>query len=1318
MQVTVFQCGPAANDSERKAVERLRRGLQAELGDGVWILLANLSFSVTHRLQSDEIDIVAIGPPGARVIEVKHWADRHRPLLDDEADRVANKARKIGTTLRNRASDLPYVDGAILVTQEASRARKLAAAGPVRGIGVHTLAGWKDAIGLDKPDVLSPARVRALAEALAPKAQAAADGTLKRLAGYADLTLRSRREERFHRVYKAVHATRRDRAILHLYDLSLSAGGDGRAARRGYEAIHRLQRHAWAPRILDTWQDAPGYAGEMYFFAIADPAAPTLAERANDESWPPEARAHFARNAVRALETLHEGGADGDGPEAMLHRSLTPRTLLVKHDNSPILTAFEWTRISAQHSVAPAARGAAETDPFAAPEVRAQGLGAADRRSDVYSLCSALREAFAGRDDETSRSVAAILDRGARDAPEERPALCALDEALSALLGDPLPPPRPPPVRYWSEGQEFRFGDHDYRVVEKLGAGGVGAAFKIVRIDRTADEDLGTFVAKVAHNERDGAAVLRAYRRAQPVLGRNAALSAIFEIASEWRENEAIALMSWVDGGALHDYAGVFPLLAADLDMAAEALALRWLRALCGGLDVLHRNGLVHGDVSPRNMIVSGEEIVLTDYDFVCRIGEPAASPGTALYCPPPRGEAETASASNDIYALAASFFHVIFEREPFACGGVIAKERGLAWDGANREEYPVLAEFLDKATHPDPARRFSSAAGALAMLAPPPPAEEPGAAPAPGAHATPVLSAPRTENEVEWLRSLLQSYPGSRYGNRETRGLDSDFAARTYVPTNLENALYRDIRERRIRLAILCGNAGDGKTALLQHLAKRLGLPAGTSSERIVQGGAEGGPAVKMNLDGSAAWRGRSANELLDEFMAPFRDGRPNGDIAHLLAVNDGRLLEWTERAGDTQLTDALYRFIDGEAVGDAPHIRFIDLNERSLVGRVTPERDRIETDFLHRLLDALYGDGEAADIWKPCGACSAQERCEVFRAARLFGPEGIPDMAEDDKRGRARERLFKALQAVHLRGETHITMRELRGALVYILFGTRYCPDYHDGRTEPPYWNRAFSADSPNRQGEILAELIRLDPALESHPWVDRLLVRDDAAADLPSARRRAYFERSGHDIANATGDLPTVGLAGGKYLGAFRGLALSADVNRADALRDRICRGISRLDGIPPGLLRRQGVPLRIVPRTPTETGFWVEKPLDSFRLEADLQLSDDGMDRLHRQATLAYRYSDGRDERLQLGAALFHILMELGDGYQLGDASTDDTFAQLSIFVQRLLRENNRELTAWSPLRDESAYDISLKFIERDGDIKQVLHINAWTDGDAE
>ena len=133
------------------------------------------------------------------------------------------------------------------------------------------------------------------------------------------------------------------------------------------------------------------------------------------------------------------------------------------------------------------------------------------------------------------------------------------------------------------------------------------------------------------------------------------------------------------------------------------------------------------------------------------------------------------------------------------------------------------------------------------------------------------------------------------------------------------------------------------------------------------------------MNLDGSASRQGQSADDLLDEFLAPFQEGTPDDDIAHLLAINDGRLLEWIER-----------------------------VEERC---------DNHEGTPLTRALS------------------------EVFRANRIFGPDVLADADAPAVRARARARLFEALQAVHLRGETHVTVRELLAALVYILFGVHFC-------------------------------------------------------------------------------------------------------------------------------------------------------------------------------------------------------------------------------------------------------------------------------------
>ena len=430
---------------------------------------------------------------------------------------------------------------------------------------------------------------------------------------------------------------------------------------------------------------------------------------------------------------------------------------------------------------------------------------------------------------------------------------------------------------------------------------------------------------------------------------------------------------------------------------------------------------------------------------------------------------------------------------------------------------------------------------------------------------------------------------------------------------------------------------------------------------------------------------------------------------------------MEWIDRVdseSETPLTQALDGLLNGEESAPESHIRFISLNQRSLVGSVVPSESDIATDFLEELLDSLYGREKASQIWAPCETCSAQDRCEVRRAMRRFGPKGLPGMAPEDERARARQRLFEMLQAVHLRGETHITVRELRAALVYILFGVHFCSDYHSGADNPlPYWDRAFSPESLGRQGEVLQELIRFDPALEAHPQIDRHLPRTPAVdtskgdphypdLSLKSARRQAYFEWSEDDIAALAVDPHALDLAQARHYREFRNLPTAA--GDLDDLCQRLCKGIAHLESLPPQAFDRPDVvPLRITPRTPTETAFWVEKPLTNFRLEADLPAEVEGLDRLHRQAFLIYRYRDGGEERLRLGADLFHLLLELSDGYQLGDVSTDDTFAHLSIFVQRLVREDDRTVLAWNPMQDEGIYEVSAQIVEGVGVQQQMI-----------
>jgi hypothetical protein len=172
----------------------------------------------------------------------------------------------------------------------------------------------------------------------------------------------------------------------------------------------------------------------------------------------------------------------------------------------------------------------------------------------------------------------------------------------------------------------------------------------------------------------------------------------------------------------------------------------------------------------------------------------------------------------------------------------------------------------------------------------------------------------------------------------------------------------------------------------------------------------------------------------------------------------------------------------------------------------------------------------------------------------------------------------------------------------------------------------------------------------------------------------------------------------------LADFRAASLrSAEQNRD--LCQQVCRGISHLEDLPALALKRTGfVPLRIPSRTPTESKFWIEQPLTRFRLEPELpSVRDSAITLLPRRLSLVFTCHDGRKETLPLGYALFATLMRLAAGEQLSETRSDDLFANLQIFTQRLAQEDNRSMLAWSPKEDDKLHRLRLQM--RDG--KQAL-----------
>ncbi len=1312
MAVKIIRFSEPVNASEVSAQTKCKAALEA-LGDSApWIVLAGLASSSSPLHQSDDLDLVLIGPRGVFLIEVKHWdaawINENKACAEAEAEKLTAKTKRLSGRAKRALSDSPKVIQVFLLTREPAGSNLPPT---IRGVPVWTLRDLAKTFRDLPKVVLNESQVKLLTGTLEPAAKVQLDGKIRRIASYQNLELQTPNEQTFHRIYKGAHKRTKERVILHLYDLSASEDKNPeRQAERESRALQMLQTTRFVPRVRDTLRELPEFPGELSYFTLIDPGAPNLAARATDASWTTTDRIEFAANTCMALHEIH--GLTDQEAVKIVHRNLCLQSVLVGSRNEPVFVDFNLARLPSTETLGAIRPANSEFD---APEVRTGGLAGASQKSDVFSLCSVLLTLFANAMDAKAEAARNALLLGCVESTESRASLKDIEAALrGCLAADPEPqlpfaPPAEseiPPSEYWSEGQLLPFRDITLRIVSRLGSGGVGRTFKVEQVDPLSGENFGTFVAKVMKSQNSGRAALQAYQRVRSHTT-SPGLSVVFETATEWRQDRIVALLKWIEGDSLDGLAGVLDLAAKDAgDESVEKMLIRWCTEVCQSLAALHAHGLVHGDVSPRNLICDRGGLTLTDYDLVTAIGKQAWGTGATAYCSPEAQRREPLDPSDDFFALAASLFEVAFNHPAFPSPhGAMDKGHGLDWRLGERESLPKLAAFFDQATHPERVRRFKDAQAAINALAP-----------LSDVRVTPAESitrpeiAQRSPQQVEWLNSLLRIYPGSPHGNIETRGLDSAFALATYVETPLEQALFDSVSNRQTRLVLLCGNAGDGKTALLQHLAAMFGITRHQSANRIWEATTADGLTLRANLDGSAAWQGRSANELLDEFLQPFLDGLPQADIAHFLAINDGRLYEWLENhertSGSSLFTRALRSFLSQDDEETPAHVQFISLNHRSLVGGRTPS-GHWSDDFLDRLIHRLLGGEQATQIWSPCLKCEAWDRCTAGPIAhRLLLSSDTP---QGQLGQRLRSRLSDALQAVHQRGQIHITTRELRGVLSYVLFGVNSCAELHNnpGLNPGSLWDMLFSPESPFRQGELLRELAVLDPALESHPQLDRWLM-GRTAREVPgagpgypglsrdSARRRAYIEWSEQQLEALTGDSNALPLANGDHLCLFKEAALKSTADNA-VLCARLCRGISLLESLPPlALARNSFVPLRITPRTPTETYFWVEKPMDRFRLEAEWpRIHHVPLPVLPRKLNLVYSVANGSENILSMGYELFDTLLSLADGEQLSELRSDDLFANLAIFTQRLAKEDEGHLLAWNPKADSTLYRLGIQ-----------------------
>ncbi len=285
-----------------------------------------------------------------------------------------------------------------------------------------------------------------------------------------------------------------------------------------------------------------------------------------------------------------------------------------------------------------------------------------------------------------------------------------------------------------STKQDSRIGlvlDSKYKLVEHLGEGGMGSVFRAQRL-HICDE----VAVKLLHPDlvREELAIQRFRREA-----RSAAMIRHQNVVSihDFHAGRGAADASGASGGNAEAYivmelvrgVSLGNLLRREGRISARR-AVGLMRDICAGVGVAHRQGLLHRDLKPDNVIVTppsddGEDETAKVVDFgLAKVRDVTTSTalthagaviGTLYYMSPEQCSGEELDARADVYSLGAMFYEMLTGDPPFHSNnlaGLIAKHLNAAPPPfpESLQIPPALAQVCFRALAKDPRQRQSDA--------------------------------------------------------------------------------------------------------------------------------------------------------------------------------------------------------------------------------------------------------------------------------------------------------------------------------------------------------------------------------------------------------------------------------------------------------------------------------------------------------------------------------------------------------------------------------------------------------------------------------
>ncbi|MFD9326647.1 serine/threonine-protein kinase [Streptomyces sp. NPDC060065] len=419
-----------------------------------------------------------------------------------------------------------------------------------------------------------------------------------------------------------------------------------------------------------------------------------------------------------------------------------------------------------------------------------------------------------------------------------------------------------------------------YRLGDVLGRGGMGTVW------RAKDETLGRTVAvkelrfpSSIDEDEKRRLITRTLREAKAIARiRNNGAVTVFDVVDE--DNRPWIVMELVEGKSLAEVIRedglLTPVRAAEVGLAI--------------LDVLrsaHREGILHRDVKPSNVLISEDgRVVLTDFGIAQVEGDPSITStgmlvGAPSYISPERARGHKPGPAADLWSLGGLLYASVEGVPPYDKGSAIATLTAVMTEPV---EQPKNAGPLENVIYgllaKDPEQRLD-VEGASAMLTEVLRAPEPRPAVPEPADATKVVALPPVPDEGSGKGGSGSGGPGGSGGSGAKRGEEAG--------ERLRGAM-RSVRKAASAAGAATAAAGAAATARAKSGGAGSGATAGTgtgteaathvsapvSGPGSEKDGAVAATAVSPSVSADAPADSASAGKASGWPVAPERPPRP----------------------------------------------------------------------------------------------------------------------------------------------------------------------------------------------------------------------------------------------------------------------------------------------------------------------------------------------------------------------------------------------------------------------------------------------------------